>query len=128
MVLLDARRAAMPHCFEFIPTEASPVHWPSARPAHMAQSFPKLIDLSQDSFIGLLDIDQMHDRHPTGAAGQPKYFRTIAFGIEVVTAERADMIHHRVDPQTFGYQSPMKDTQIVERRYAERDLRGARSD
>lgn len=94
----------------------------------MAQSFPKLIDLSQDSFIGLLDIDQMHDRHPTGPAGQPKHFRTIAFGIEVVTAERADMIHHRVDPQTFGYQSLMKDTQIVERRYAERDLRGARSD
>ena len=32
------------------------------------------------------------------------------------------MIHHRVDPQTFGHQSPMKDTQIVERRHAERDL------
>ena len=88
----------------------------------MAQSFPKLIDLSQDSFIGLLDIDQMHDRHPTGPAGQPKHFRTIAFGIEVVTAERADMIHHRIDPQTFADQSSMKEAQIVKRLHTERDL------
>src|SRR6266576_2973894 len=84
--------------------------------ADMAQSFPKLIDFGQHCVVRLIDIDRMRDRHPARSAGHPKYFRAIAFGIEVVTAERADVIHQRVDAQTCGDQATMERAKIIKRR------------
>jgi len=70
--------------------------------------------ISAYGVVRLFDIDEVSDRDPTRAPGDPENFRTVVLRIEIVTAKRAHVIDDCVNLQAGVDQPSINGAEVVE--------------